>query len=73
MCEAAQEGSEGEFKLYQSLLIQCCPGAGPEGPDPLGLELAYSPSGVDYQYNGITVATDGSLKDDGCMVLPSSL
>ena len=35
--------------------------------DLLGREVAYGPTGTAYQYDGILVATDGSLKEDGSM------
>jgi hypothetical protein len=35
--------------------------------DRLGREVAYGPTGAVYQYDGILVATDGSLKGDGSM------
>ena len=37
----------------------------PSGP--LGREAAYGLSGAAYQNDGIIVATDGSVKDDGSM------
>jgi ribonuclease HI len=40
---------------------------GVDPSDPLGREAAYGPSGAVYRNDGIIVATDGSLKDDGSM------
>ncbi len=39
--------------------------------DPLGQEVAYGPSGLAFQHERITVATDGSFKDVDCMRIPA--
>jgi ribonuclease HI len=54
-----------ELKLRLQNLRLTADGVDPS--DPYGSEAAYGPMGTVYQYAGLIVATDGSLKDDGRM------
>ena len=61
---ASQQGRE-ELKLRLSCLRLTADGVDPS--DSYSREAAYGPAGNAYQFPGIIVATDGSLKDDGRM------
>ena len=54
-----------ELKLSLTALHLTVEGVAPS--DLLGREVAYGPTGAVYQYDGILVATDGSLKGDGSL------
>ena len=62
---APNQQRRAELKLRLTALHFTVEGVAPS--DPLGREVAYGPTGAVYQYDGILVATDGSLKDDGSM------
>jgi hypothetical protein len=62
---APNQQRRAELKLRLTALRLTVEGVAPS--DPLDREVAYGPTGAVYQYDGILVATDGSLKDDGSM------
>ncbi len=62
---APNQQRQAELKLRLTALRLTVEGVAPS--DPLGREVAYGPTGTVYQYDGILVATDGSLKGDGSM------
>ncbi len=62
---APNQQRRAELKLRLTALRFTVEGVAPS--DRLGREVAYGPTGAVYQYDGILVATDGSLKGDGSM------
>ena len=58
---------QGRAELIHRLAHLRLTAEGVDPSNPMGREAAYGPSAAIYQNDGIIVATDGSLKDDGSM------
>lgn len=58
---------QGRAELIHRLAHLRLTAEGVDPSDPMGREAAFGPSAAFYQNDGIIVATDGSLKDDGSM------